>query len=124
MLTLAGFRQEHVNADIYQELLRMWSPRAKGCILTENTFFGRFSTGLHQKNAQQLLGEFWFLEDLLPYSQDLNLLDFATRHILQAKAQATPYLLYSCLEQCFSQCFKGTIQQPKKSNQIDTWCVL
>jgi hypothetical protein len=38
------------------------------------------------KTAQQWLAEFWFLANWSPYSPDLNLLDFAHQHILQAKA--------------------------------------
>jgi hypothetical protein len=38
--------------------------------------FGGFSSSLHAKPTWQLLVEFQFLVDWLPYSQDLNLLDF------------------------------------------------
>ncbi len=43
------------------------------------------------KRAQQLLVEFRFLVDWPPYLPNLNLLDCGTRHVLQAKAQATPH---------------------------------
>jgi hypothetical protein len=43
------------------------------------------------------LGEFWFLADWLPYLPDLNLLDFSTSSILQAKGQATPHANFAAL---------------------------
>jgi hypothetical protein len=45
------------------------------------------------------MAEYWFLADWLPYSLDLNLLDFAYWRILQAKVQATPHtnLIALCL---------------------------
>jgi hypothetical protein len=69
----------------------MWSPKAEGHSLTENTSFCGFSAGLHRKNSPQPLAEFLFMADWLQYSPNLNLLDFDTRHVLQAKFQATPH---------------------------------
>jgi hypothetical protein len=43
------------------------------------------------------LAEFWLSADWLPYSPDLNSLDFNTRHVLQAKAQAVPHSNLSAL---------------------------
>ncbi len=43
------------------------------------------------------LAEFWFPADLPPYSPNLNSLDFDTRHVLQAKAQATPHSNFNAL---------------------------
>jgi hypothetical protein len=41
------------------------------------------------RTTQQLLAEFWTPVDCLPYSADLNPLDFAIWHVLQAKSLAT-----------------------------------
>jgi hypothetical protein len=43
------------------------------------------------KTVQQLFVELWTLADWPPYTLDLNLLDFATWHVFQAKVLATPY---------------------------------
>jgi hypothetical protein len=45
------------------------------------------------------LAEFWFSADWPPYSPDLNSLDFDTRPVLQAKAQAMPHSNLSALRQ-------------------------
>jgi hypothetical protein len=49
------------------------------------------------KTAQRLLAEFRFLADWAPYSPNLNPLDFDTRHVLQATAQATPHTNFAAL---------------------------
>jgi hypothetical protein len=49
------------------------------------------------KTAQRLLAEFRFLADWSPYSPNLNPLDFDTRHVLQAKAQARPHANFAAL---------------------------
>jgi hypothetical protein len=43
------------------------------------------------KPDQRLSAEFQFLVDWLPYSLDLNSLDFSISYVLQAKVQATPH---------------------------------
>jgi hypothetical protein len=43
------------------------------------------------------MAEFWLLADWPPYSPKLNSLDFETRHVLQAKAQARPHSNFSAL---------------------------
>jgi hypothetical protein len=57
----------------------------------ENTLFGRISAGLCGPNQLAAVAEFWFSVDWLPYSPDLNSLDFSTGSVLQPKGQATPH---------------------------------
>jgi hypothetical protein len=68
----------------------MWSSGPRGRFLTENRLFA--DSALHHiaRTIQRLLMEFWIPADWLPYSPDVNLLDFAIWCILQAEVQATP----------------------------------
>jgi hypothetical protein len=69
----------------------MWSQGAKGRILKGNMSLADSAPANTAKTTQRLLAEFWFLVDRMPYSPDLNPLDFATWRILQAKVQAMPH---------------------------------
>jgi hypothetical protein len=57
----------------------------------ENTPFGGFSAGLRHPNQFAAVAKFWFSEDLLPFSPNLNSLDFSTGSVLRSKGQATPH---------------------------------
>ncbi len=65
-------------------------PRLKGIAWRKIRLFADSAPAYTTKTAQRLLAEFRFLADWPPYSPNLNLLDFDTRHTLQAKAQAKP----------------------------------
>ncbi len=64
----------------------MWPTGSRGRILVENKSFGRFSTGPHRQDTQQLLAEFWTPLDWPTYR--LSLLDLTVWCVLQAKSQA------------------------------------
>jgi hypothetical protein len=49
----------------------------------ENMPFGGFSAGLHSPHQLAAVAEFWFLAVWLPYSPDMNSLNFSTGSILQ-----------------------------------------
>jgi hypothetical protein len=57
----------------------------------ENTPFDGVSAGLRRPNQLAAMAEFWFSADWLPYSPNLNSLDFSTGSVLGPKGQAMPY---------------------------------
>jgi hypothetical protein len=75
----------------------MWSPKAEGRSLIEN--FADSVPAYAAQITSRRLAEFWFSADWPPYSPDLNSLDFDTRPVLQAKAQAMPHSNLSALRQ-------------------------
>ncbi len=87
---MAVFAGEHANADMTRAIETCGPLGPEGCSLTESTPFGGFSAGLRRSNQLAAVAEFWFLVDWLPYSLNLNLLDFSTGSVLRPKGQATP----------------------------------
>jgi hypothetical protein len=85
------------------------------------------------KPDQRLSAEFRFLVDWLPYSLDLNSLDFSISYVLQAKVQATPHsnltalfssvaaecdrlaVVYICKTYCSFRCRH---EAPAKKNEV------
>jgi hypothetical protein len=63
----------------------------EGRSLMESTPFGGFSASLRRTNQLATVAEFWFSADWLPFSPDLNSLDFSTGSVLQPKSQARPH---------------------------------
>jgi hypothetical protein len=57
----------------------------------ENTPFDKFSAGLRHLNQLADVAESWFLADWLPYSPNLNSLDFSNSSVFRPKGQATPH---------------------------------
>jgi hypothetical protein len=51
------------------------------------------------KTTQQLLEEFWYPRDRLPYFPDLKSLDFSICSVLQAKVKARPHSNLAALHQ-------------------------
>jgi hypothetical protein len=72
-------------------------PRPKDVALRKICIFTDSAPAYSAKTAQRLLAEFRFLADWQPYSLNLNSLDFDTRHVLQAKAQALPHANFAAL---------------------------
>jgi hypothetical protein len=64
----------------------------------ENMPFGGFSASLRRLNQLAAVVEiFWFSADWLPYSPNLNLLDFSTGSVLRPKGRAMPHANFSAL---------------------------
>jgi hypothetical protein len=57
----------------------------------ENMPFGGFSAVLRRPNQLAAMAEYWFSADWLPFSLNLNSLDFSTGSNLRPKGQATPH---------------------------------
>jgi hypothetical protein len=68
----------------------MWSSGLRH-ILMENTSFDGFRAGPHRQDHPALVKGILETVDFLPYSPDLNPLDFSIWRILQAEVQAKPH---------------------------------
>ncbi len=77
----------------------MWSPEAEGRSLIENTSFCGFSAGLCRPNHLAAVGGILVFGGLTAIFTGLEFLDFDTRRVLQAKAQAMPHSNLSALRQ-------------------------
>ncbi len=89
----AGFRRRTCKR---QHLSRAFEtgcgpPRLKDVAWLKIHLFANSALAYNAKSTQRLLTEFRFLADRPPYSPNLNPLDFNTRCVFQAKAQATPH---------------------------------
>jgi hypothetical protein len=74
----------------------MWSPEAEGRSLIENTSFCGFSAGLRRPNRLAAVGGILVFGGLTAIFAGL---EFDTRPVLQAKAQAMPHSNLSTLRQ-------------------------
>ncbi len=70
------------------ETVPMCPPRSRGCILTVNNLSTDLAPVHTARTTQQLFAEFRAPADWLQYLPDLNLLDFATCSVFQAKVLA------------------------------------
>ncbi len=93
---------EHVNADVYQDLLRKHVvPWIQRTYPDGNYVFQQDSAPAHtakttQEFLRETMAEFWTPADWPPYSPDLNPLDFSVWSVLQ-KVQATPHTSLAAL---------------------------
>jgi hypothetical protein len=83
---------EQVNGDVYQDLLRrhvvLWIKRRypDGNYIFQQDLAPAHIARTTQQFLRETMAEFWTLADWLPYSPNLNPLDFLVWSVLQGKA--------------------------------------